>query len=91
MVKLGRTGDALQLTWTEFEAHPSTFTYEELMRYVPAKEKMAWHQKAMQASERGDLSSQIELYLEPPFLASANAQDFSYYFLVFSLNSYLCF
>ncbi len=34
------------------------------MRYVPAKEKMAWHQKAMEASEKGDLSSQIELWLK---------------------------
>ena len=33
------------------------------MRYVPAKEKKAWHQKAMAASEKGDLSSQIELWL----------------------------
>ena len=64
LAKLGRPGDALQSAWSEFEAHPSTFTYKELMRYVPAKEKMAWHQKAMEASERGDLSSQIELWLE---------------------------
>ena len=34
------------------------------MRYVPAKEKMAWHQKAMEASEKGDLSPQIELWIE---------------------------
>ncbi len=40
------------------------FTYKELMRYVPAKEKKAWHQKAMEASEKGDLSSQIELWLK---------------------------
>ena len=39
--KLGRPGDALQSAWFEFETHPSTFTYKELMRYVPAKEKMA--------------------------------------------------
>jgi len=64
LAKLGRPGDALQSAWSEFEAHPSTFTYKELMRYVPAKEKMAWHQKAMEASEKGDLSSQIELWLE---------------------------
>ncbi len=31
---------------------------------MPAKEKMAWHQKAMEASEKGDLSSQIELWIE---------------------------
>jgi uncharacterized Zn finger protein len=64
LAKLGRPGDALQSAWSEFEAHPSTFTYKELMRYVPAKEKMVWHQKAMEVSERGDLSSQIELWLE---------------------------
>jgi uncharacterized Zn finger protein len=64
MAKLGRPEDALQSAWSEFEAHPSTFTYKELMRYVSAKEKMAWHQKAMEASEKGDLSSQIELWLE---------------------------
>lgn len=34
------------------------------MRYVPAKEKTAWHQKAMESSEKGSLSSQIELWLE---------------------------
>jgi hypothetical protein len=64
LAKLGRPGDALQSAWFEFAAHPSKFTYKELMRYVPAKEKMAWHQKAMEASEKGDLSSQIELWLE---------------------------
>ncbi len=64
LVMLGRSGDALQAAWSEFKAHPSTFKYKELMRYVPAKEKMAWHQKAMKASEKGDLSSQIELWVE---------------------------
>ena len=62
--KLGRSGDALESAWSEFAEHPSTFRYKELMRYVPAKEKKAWHEKAMRASEKGDLSSQIELWLE---------------------------
>lgn len=35
-----------------------------LMRYVPAREEMTWRQKVMEASEKGDLSSQIELWLE---------------------------
>jgi hypothetical protein len=64
LTKLGRPGDALQSAWSEFEGHPSTFTYKELMRYVPSKEKMAWHQKAMEASEKGDLASQIELWID---------------------------
>lgn len=64
LARLARPEDARQSAWSEFEAHPSIFTYKELMRYVPAKEKMAWHQKAMVASEKSDLSSQIELWLE---------------------------
>ena len=64
LAKLDRPEDALQSAWSEFKAYPSTFTYKELMRYVPAKEKRAWHQKAMEASEKGNLSSQIELWLE---------------------------
>jgi len=62
--KLGRSKDALQSAWSEFEAYPSTFTYHELMCYVPAKEKITWHQKAMEESEKGDLASQIELWVE---------------------------
>jgi hypothetical protein len=62
--KLGRTADALLSAWSEFEVHPNIFTFKELMRYVPAKEKTAWRQKAMATSEKGDLSSQIELWLK---------------------------
>ena len=64
LAKLGQPRDALQSAWSEFREYPSTFTYKELMRYVPVKEKNAWHQKAMEATEKGDLSSQIELWLE---------------------------
>ncbi len=64
LARVGRPGDALQSAWFEFKAHPSTFTYEELMRYVPSKEKTVWHKKAMETSEKGDLASQIELWLE---------------------------
>ena len=64
LARIGRPGDALQSAWTEFEAYPSLFTYQELIHYVPAKEKKAWHQKAMQASAKGDLVSQIELWLK---------------------------
>ena len=41
LAKLGREGDALESAWAEFQEHPSTFRYEELMRYVPAKERKA--------------------------------------------------
>ena len=64
LAKIGRPGDALQSAWSEFEAHPSIFTYKELMRYVSVKEKETWHQRAIRASEKGDLASQIELWLK---------------------------
>jgi uncharacterized Zn finger protein len=64
LARIARTEDALQSAWSEFEAHPSTFAYKELMRYVPGEERTDWHQKAMVSAEKGDLSSLIELWLE---------------------------
>lgn len=64
LAKLGQAGDALQSAWSEYEDNPSTFTYKELMRYVPAGAKKVWHEKAMAASEKGALANQIELWLE---------------------------
>ena len=62
--KLARGGEALDSAWAEFEAHPGKFTYEELVRYVPKAERAAWHKKAMDAAEHGDLAPVIELWLE---------------------------
>lgn len=59
---LGRQGEALESAWAEFRKHPSEFTYETLMRYVPKREMKTWRLKAMNASEKGDLSSQIALW-----------------------------
>ena len=64
LAKLGRSEDALQSAWAEFAKYPSTFTYQELMRYVPVNERKAWHGKAMKRSEDGELSAQIALWLE---------------------------
>lgn len=65
LARTGQAEEALQSAWSEFEEHPSVFTYKELMRYVPGEEKADWHQKAMaNASEKGDLASLIELWLE---------------------------
>jgi hypothetical protein len=63
LVKLRRGGEALDSAWAESKAHPSTFTYKELIRYVPKAERGAWHEKAMVASEQGDLASLIDLWL----------------------------
>ncbi|MCP5117699.1 MAG: hypothetical protein GY953_43305 [bacterium] len=64
LAKLGRLEEALQSAWAEFLQHPATFSYKELMRYVPANQRKAWHEKAMEASEDSDLNAQIDLWLD---------------------------
>ena len=63
LTKLGRGGEALDSAWTEFRAHPGTFTYEELIRYVPKRERGEWHEKAMAAAGEGRLGPLIQLWL----------------------------
>jgi hypothetical protein len=63
LVKLGRGGEALDSAWAEYRKHPGRFTYEVLVRYVPKTQRVAWHEKAMEVSEQGDLDSLIELWL----------------------------
>lgn len=62
--KLGRAEDALASAWADFEEHPGKYAYKELLRFVPTREKKAWHEKAMDAAESAGLWSQIELWLE---------------------------
>jgi tetratricopeptide (TPR) repeat protein len=63
LVKLGRGEAALEAAWAEFEAHPSTYSYADLMRYVPKAKRAAWHARAMDAAAGADLGSLIELWL----------------------------
>jgi hypothetical protein len=63
LVKLGRPREALDSAWAEFQTQPGKFSYEELLRYVPRNDRAAWHKKAMDAAEQGDLSSVIELWV----------------------------
>jgi len=63
LVKLGRGGEALDSAWAGFQARPDEYTYKQLFRYVPKTERPAWHEKAMTASEQGDLASLIGLWL----------------------------
>jgi hypothetical protein len=64
LVKLNRGGEALASAWAEFEEHPDKFKYEELVRYIPKAEREAWHKKAMDAAEQGELDSIVELWLD---------------------------
>jgi uncharacterized Zn finger protein len=64
LTDLGRPGEALEEAWAEFRESPNRCSYEELMRFVPKTERALWHAKAMDAAERSDLGSLIELLLE---------------------------
>ncbi len=61
--KLGRGEEALEAAWAQYRKHPSLFSYEELMKFVPKPDRDFWHKKALEAVRDGDLSSAIELLL----------------------------
>ncbi len=62
--KLGRAGEALGAAWGDFRKHPSKFTYDDLMKFVPTTERTAWHEKALNATSGADLHSLLELFAE---------------------------
>ncbi|PYO33916.1 MAG: hypothetical protein DMD86_09700 [Candidatus Rokuibacteriota bacterium] len=64
LTKLGRHRDVLEDAWAAFREYPTTFSYGDLMRFVPKAERAAWHAKAMDTAERADLGPLIELWLE---------------------------
>ncbi|MGH7822518.1 MAG: DUF6880 family protein [Candidatus Binatia bacterium] len=64
LLELGRGEAAREAAWSDFEAHPSKYSYADLMRYVPKAERAAWHEKAMDAAAGADLRRLIELWLE---------------------------
>jgi hypothetical protein len=45
------------LAWAEFRDHPSTYSYRDLMKFVPRQDRPAWHEKAMEAA-----TAQASLY-----------------------------
>lgn len=50
--KTGRADDALQSAWAQFRKSPSTYSYDELMKFVPGHDRRAWHQKAIEEAIR---------------------------------------
>ena len=64
LAKLGRGHEARDAAWAEYREHPSTYAYDDLMKYVPKAERAAWHEKAVEAAKGSDLDSLIELLLK---------------------------
>lgn len=64
LTRLGRQNEALEAAWADFQEHPSKFTYDELMKFVPKTERHEWHEKALNAAKGADLHSLLELFIE---------------------------
>ena len=63
--KLGLEDEAVASAWAEFCEHPRTYSYFGLMKFVPRRDRPAWHEKAIEAaSARADLHSLIGLLAE---------------------------
>jgi len=64
LTRLGRQNEALEAAWADFRNHPSKFTYDDLMKFVPKAGRREWHKKALNASTSADLHSLLELFIE---------------------------
>ena len=62
--RLGRGGEAIAAAWMDFENGPGEYTYKALMQLVPDEERVAWHDKAMAATDGGAPVSVIGLFVE---------------------------
>ena len=60
LVALGRGDEVIAEVWTEFRAHPSAYTYADLMKFVPEAERALWHGNAIEAAEGADLHSLLD-------------------------------
>lgn len=64
LIKLGRANEALEAAWSDFRKHPSKFSYDDLMKFVPRDEREAWQEKALNAASDADLHSLLELFTQ---------------------------
>lgn len=63
LTKLGRGNEALEAAWADYRKHPSKYTYDDLMKFVPKVERARWHEKAIAAATGGNLHSVMDLLL----------------------------
>ena len=64
LTRLGRGDEALETAWSDYRKHPSAYTYDNLMKYVPKAKRKQWHRKAIEAATGADLYSIMELLLK---------------------------
>lgn len=59
LAKAGRTDEAFQMAWEQFQSSPCEYAYADLMKYVPKKDRERWHKRALDAAGRKSLSGLI--------------------------------
>lgn len=64
LTKLGRGNEALDAAWRDYREHPSTYSYKDLIKYVPKAQRAEWHEKAIEAAMGADLHLVMELLLK---------------------------
>jgi hypothetical protein len=65
LTTLGRGDEALKAAWIDFQKHPSKYSFEELMEFVPEAQRASWREKALDAAAQGtDLHSLLDLFVE---------------------------
>jgi len=64
LTKLNRGDEALDAAWADYRQHPSTYSYDDLMKYVPKGQRKQWHEKAIEAAMGADLRSIMDLLLK---------------------------
>lgn len=61
--KLGRGDEALKAAWAHYREHPSKYSYDDLMKFVPKAKRSEWHEKAIAEAQSADLHSAIDLLM----------------------------
>jgi Family of unknown function (DUF6880) len=64
LTSLGRADEALEAAWADFREHPSKYSYDDLMKFVPKAARPEWHEKALDAAKGADLDSLLDLFVE---------------------------
>lgn len=59
--KSNRKEDALSIAWSEFKESPTEYGYEDVMKYVPKKDKKLWHEKTMTEAGKACISGFIDI------------------------------
>ncbi len=67
LTKLGRGNEALDAAWADYRQHPSKYTYDDLMKFVPKAERAAWRGTRRPSPQPGEPTfTQRSTSLWPP-------------------------